>query len=87
MSSSTMTRSLKPRTLSGLLIPLKTRTPVHPSAEIWAIKEVNIVDEHTVDVVLNYPFPNLLYNLSGTLQESIPLMPMRHMATITAKEL
>ena len=36
------------------------------SGDLEAIKEVNIVDEHTVDVVLNYPFPNLLYNLSGT---------------------
>ncbi|HHU48536.1 MAG TPA: ABC transporter substrate-binding protein, partial [Clostridiales bacterium] len=31
-----------------------------------AIKEVNIIDEHTVEMILDYPFPNLLYNLSAT---------------------
>ena len=36
------------------------------SGDLAAIKEVNIVDEHTVEMVLNYPFPNLLYNLSAT---------------------
>lgn len=34
--------------------------------DLAAIKEVEIVDEHTVKVVLNYPFPNLLFNLSTT---------------------
>ncbi len=36
------------------------------SGDLDAIKEVNIVDKHTVEMVLNYPFPNLLYNLSAT---------------------
>ncbi|HHU49012.1 MAG TPA: ABC transporter substrate-binding protein, partial [Clostridiales bacterium] len=31
-----------------------------------AIREVNIIDEHTVEIILDYPFPNLLYNLSAT---------------------
>ena len=35
-------------------------------ADLEAIKEVTIKDEYTVDIVLNYPFPNLLFNLSTT---------------------
>jgi len=34
--------------------------------DLEAIKEVNIIDDYTVEFVLNYPFPNLLYNLSAT---------------------
>ena len=36
-------KEFKPRTLSGLLIPLKTRTPVHPSAEIWKLSKKSIL--------------------------------------------
>jgi peptide/nickel transport system substrate-binding protein len=36
------------------------------AADLAAIKEVNVKDQHTVDIVLNYPFPNLLFNLSNT---------------------
>lgn len=36
------------------------------AGDLEAIKEVKVVDEHTVDIILNYPFPNLLYNLSAT---------------------
>ncbi|HUT44579.1 MAG TPA: ABC transporter substrate-binding protein, partial [Desulfobacterales bacterium] len=35
-------------------------------ADLAAIKEVIIKDEYTVDIVLNYSFPNILYNLSTT---------------------
>lgn len=34
--------------------------------DLDAIKEVQVVDEHTVEIILNYPFPNLLFNLSNT---------------------
>lgn len=34
--------------------------------DLSAIEEVNVVDEYTVDIVLKYPFPNLLFNLSNT---------------------
>lgn len=34
--------------------------------DLEAIKEVEIVDDYTVKIVLNYPFPNLLFNLSNT---------------------
>jgi len=34
--------------------------------DLEAIKEVEVVDDYTVKVVLNYPFPNLLFNLSNT---------------------
>ena len=36
------------------------------SGDLAAIKEVNTINENTVEIVLNYPFPNLLYNLSAT---------------------
>ena len=55
------------------------------SGDLEAIKEVNIVDDHSVEIVLNYPFPNLLYNLSSTGSGIHPAIHMRHMATITAK--
>ncbi|MCM8901243.1 hypothetical protein KVG29_08415 [Caldicoprobacter algeriensis] len=35
-------------------------------ADLEAIKEVEVVDDHTVRIILNYPFPNLLFNLSNT---------------------
>ncbi|AYO31391.1 ABC transporter substrate-binding protein [Biomaibacter acetigenes] len=34
--------------------------------DLEAIKEVIVKDDYTVDIVLNYPFPNLLFNLSNT---------------------
>jgi peptide/nickel transport system substrate-binding protein len=36
------------------------------AGDLAAIKEVVVKDEHTVDVILNNPFPNLLFNLSNT---------------------
>ena len=35
-------------------------------ADIEATKEVEVVDDYTVKFILNYPFPNLLFNLSNT---------------------
>jgi peptide/nickel transport system substrate-binding protein len=34
--------------------------------DLAAIKEVEVIDDHTVRFILEYPFPNLLYNLSAT---------------------
>lgn len=34
--------------------------------DLEAIKEVEVVDDYTVKMILNYPFPNLLFNLSNT---------------------
>ncbi len=34
--------------------------------DLAAIKEVEIVNDYTVKMILNYPFPNLLFNLSTT---------------------
>lgn len=36
------------------------------AGDLAAIKEVVVKDDYTVDIVLNYPFPNLLFNLSNT---------------------
>jgi peptide/nickel transport system substrate-binding protein len=35
-------------------------------ADMAAVKEVRTIDDHTVEMTLNYPFPNLLFNLSNT---------------------
>ncbi|NLC69105.1 MAG: ABC transporter substrate-binding protein [Clostridiaceae bacterium] len=34
--------------------------------DLDAIKEVKIINDYAIEMVLNYPFPNLLYNLSAT---------------------
>lgn len=36
------------------------------AGDLGAIAEINVKDELTVDFVLKYPFPNLLFNLSNT---------------------
>lgn len=36
------------------------------AGDIAAIKEVVVKDDLTVDIILEYPFPNLLFNLSNT---------------------
>ena len=36
------------------------------AGDLGAIEEINIIDDLTIDFVLKYPFPNLLFNLSNT---------------------
>ena len=36
------------------------------AADLEAIKEIVVKNDHTVDIILNYSFPNLLFNLSNT---------------------
>ncbi len=42
----------------------KTASPY--AGDLKAIDEVKIIDDHTVQMELKYPFPNLLFNLSNT---------------------
>lgn len=37
------------------------------AGDFAAIKEVNVIDDHTVDIVLEHPFPNLLFVISSTV--------------------
>ena len=37
------------------------------AGDFGAIKEVNVIDEHTVDIVLEHAFPNLLFVISSTV--------------------
>lgn len=50
-------------TLDTILDP-ETGSPF--MGDLAAIKEVEIVDDYAIDIILNYPFPNLLFNLSTT---------------------
>jgi len=42
----------------------KTASPF--AGDLKAIKEIKVIDDYTVQFTLNYPFPNLLFNLSNT---------------------
>lgn len=37
------------------------------AGDFGAMKEINVVDEYTVDIVLEHPFPNLLFVISSTV--------------------
>lgn len=50
-------------TLDTILDP-ETGSPF--MGDLASIKSVEIIDDYTIDIILNYPFPNLLFNLSTT---------------------
>lgn len=46
------------------IIDPKTGSPA--KSDFKAVKKVNVKDDHTVEIVLHHPFPNLLFVLSNT---------------------